>query len=447
VTSPRKLLILLLLVALIIRLAWVLSRPAELAADLPDQTEYLSVAQNLVQGRGMVFHDPRFDADVYAFRAPGYPLLMALCGANVRAIRMIQALLDTSVVLAVYLLARRLLVSGERSEQSYLPLVAGVLVAFNPYLIYFSGLILSETLFTALLAWGLVLAVMKRRPAPPAPIAPPPPPAPRPSVIPMARRDVPEPPKPPPPKPRAPRRPLPYALFGGAILLALAVLVRPGAMVLPAILLALAGWATRQRWFSRLIVGAAVTFVVLLPWAYRNHRLLYVWVWTTTNAGHTAYDGFGPTATGASDLSDLRNWPDLRKLGEVGRDRLLGETAREWIQRDPIRAARLAVAKIARTWSPVPLSEGYGTRRNVLIGLGYSVPLFGLTLIGLVGGAMSVRAKALCLAPAIYFTAVVTVSVGSLRYRIPAEPPMAVIAAGAIRWVKLKGEGEWRKVR
>jgi hypothetical protein len=49
------------------------------------------------------------------------------------------------------------------------------------------------------------------------------------------------------------------------------------------------------------------------------------------------------------------------------------------------------------------------------------------------------------LIPAIYFTAVHMLSVGSLRYRIPAEPPMAVIAASvaalpAVGW-KRSGRG------
>jgi hypothetical protein len=38
------------------------------------------------------------------------------------------------------------------------------------------------------------------------------------------------------------------------------------------------------------------------------------------------------------------------------------------------------------------------------------------------------------LLPALYFTAVHALSVGSLRYRVPAEPPLAVLAAaGAAR--------------
>ena len=65
-------------------------------------------------------------------------------------VRLAQALLDTSTVLAIYLLARRF-----REERG--ALVAAAIVAVNPFLIYFSGLVLSETLFTAMLAWGLYL--------------------------------------------------------------------------------------------------------------------------------------------------------------------------------------------------------------------------------------------------------------------------------------------------
>src|SRR5207247_7605124 len=36
-------------------------------------------------------------------------------------------------------------------------LFAAALVAFNPFLIYFTGLLLTETLFTAMLAWSMVL--------------------------------------------------------------------------------------------------------------------------------------------------------------------------------------------------------------------------------------------------------------------------------------------------
>jgi len=102
-------LIVLLAVALALRLGWALSRPVNEATirALPDQREYLELGRNLLAGRGLVMHDERLDTDVHAFRTPGYPLWIAACGGSVRAVRAVQALLDTSTVLAVFILARR----------------------------------------------------------------------------------------------------------------------------------------------------------------------------------------------------------------------------------------------------------------------------------------------------------------------------------------------------
>src|SRR3954469_4928421 len=151
----------LLLIALALRLGWGMSRDSSdeaVGRSLPDQREYLELGRNLLHGRGLVMSDPRLGVEVKAFRTPGYPLLVAASGGNIRAIRIVQSLFDTSTVLAIYLLARRWL--SERQS-----LFAAALVAFNPFLVFFSALILSETLFIALLAWGLALLV--RRPLPP----------------------------------------------------------------------------------------------------------------------------------------------------------------------------------------------------------------------------------------------------------------------------------------
>jgi 4-amino-4-deoxy-L-arabinose transferase-like glycosyltransferase len=362
----------LLLVSLAIRLAWGLSRPAELGAELPDQREYLMTAKNLLAGEGLQFFDRRFNSDVYAFRSPGYPTFVAMCGASPRIVRAAQAVIDTSTVLAIYLLARRWL--DRRAS-----LVAAAFVGFNPFLIFFAGLILSETLFTAALAWGYAMVARKQ--------------------------------------------------LVGLVPLAIAVSVRPATMLLPPIVCAIAAWPSRRAVMGWFQLGIAASFAVLFPWALRNHQTLGAWVWTTTNTGQTAWDGFRPGATGASDLATAPAVPEIKGLSEVDRDRVLGQLGRHYMLENIPRSVGLAVKKIARTWSPVPLSDEYASARNTIIGLCYALPLFVLTLVGLFRRNLPGPAKALCLLPAVYFTATVAISVGSLRYRIPAEPPMAVIAA------------------
>ena len=379
---------LILLAALAVRVGWAATRPSDDATleSLPDQREYLECARSLRNGEGLSFTDPRFDQRVYAYRTPGYPLFLAMTGPSARVARILQAILDTSTVLAVYLLARRWLAPTAC-------VFAALLVAFNPFLVYFTGLLLTETLFTAMLAWGMLFITS--------------------------------------------RRTLPWLL--GAILLTASILVRPGALPLPTLLGVLASLAVnrhpvepyqRKRW--ALPVGTSMlilTMLVLLPWALRNHRVVGAWIWTSTNGGITRYDGFNPDATGASDQSFVDAMPQLRSMTETQRNDYLAREADHFIRTRPLDSLKLAGRKIARTWSPRPLSSEFARREYVLIALAYSVPYLTLFVLGWVTSPMPAPAKLFLAAPAVYLTAAAALSVGSLRYRIPAEVPMAIVAA------------------
>ena len=237
----------------------------------------------------MFFTDPRLDDRVYAFRTPGYPAILAACDAKIQIARILQCFLDASAILATYLLARRWV-----SEKD--AVFAAFFVAFNPFLIYFCGLILSETAFTALLIWGMWLLTSKRT----------------------------------------------LAWLAGGAILALSIMVRPGAVGIPVVLGVLAAMAivpVRRRW--PLPVASTMvlfTIAVMLPWAYRNSRAVGEWVWTSTNAGFTAYDGFNPDATGASDQRFVGRIPQLRSMSETARNAYLKEKARNSSM--PIRRRR-----------------------------------------------------------------------------------------------------------
>src|SRR5687768_6003679 len=132
---PLRRLALVLLVALALRAGLGLWLPADAAfiQALPDQVEYLQLADSVLKGDGFVLVDERYPTPqtLLAQRMPGYPLFVAACGGSVRAVRIAQALIEASTVLAVFLLARRWL----RVRWS---LLAAALVALHPFLIYFS---------------------------------------------------------------------------------------------------------------------------------------------------------------------------------------------------------------------------------------------------------------------------------------------------------------------
>ena len=383
----------LLVAALALRLTWGFIHSEQIDSRLPDQQEYLQLAQNLMNGYGLNFYDYRFYESVYAYRMPGYPLFI-VAGGSVHAALFHQKLIDTSTVLATYLLARRWLNKGPS-------LMAAAAVAFNPFLIYFSALLLSETLYAALLAWGCVLLVWH-----------------------------------------------PNFLWGG-IVLALSVLVRPSAVVLPVVLGIVSVFVNytpgliegKRRWL-RLPVGTSMlllVIVVLFPWALRNKTTLGHWIWLTTNGGVTRYDGFNPDATGASDQRFLEaaEFRILRHLNEVERDEYLSQQAgnyvRDRLQNEPMRLVRLTAIKIARTWSPIPLSAEFGSKRLYTIAAAaYSIPFLTLSVVGLWASFLPRAARLFLLCPIVYFTMIHAVSVGSLRYRVPTEPLLAVLAAAGL---------------
>jgi hypothetical protein len=121
-------------------------------------------------------------------------------------------------------------------------------------------------------------------------------------------------------------------------------------------------------------------------------------------------------------------------MDELERDAFFNQEAHQWIRAHPGQAMRLAGVKILRTWSPVPLSAEFGgSSLYFWVGLLYSLPLDVLILLGLWKGNLPRSAKVFLLLPAIYFTGIHAVSVGSLRYRVPVEPPMCVIVgSGAL---------------
>jgi 4-amino-4-deoxy-L-arabinose transferase-like glycosyltransferase len=367
--SGSKILLIIFLAGLLLRLGWALHQPNDTASlqALPDQVEYLSLGQNLLLHHTLFFYDHRFDQVVYAYRMPGYPIFIALCGGSPMVVRWIQAIIDASNIFAAYLLARTFL-SRKNS------LAAAALIAINPFLIYFSGLILSETLCTAMILWSIVLCLSKKN-------------------------------------------------IAGPILIALSVLVRPSGLLL-ALLLPLVAGAKRIH----IAIGLLTLILMLSLWAWRNQTILGKWIWLTTNDGITQYDGFNPNATGASNQQFAQHIPYLQQIDEVDRNAYLSTQAHEYMRTHPARIFSLAIAKLARTFSPVPLSEQFSRPMYLAIAAVYSLPVFFLALIGLLRGPGGSRMKLLLLTVPIYFALIHAFSVGSLRYRLPAEPFLAILA-------------------
>jgi len=139
------------LLALFVRGEWVAfaNRPPQ---PLNDPWMYHTLAQRIADGQGYTMPD----GTATAYYPVGYPAVLgalyALLGPNILAAKMLSAVLGAATVAVTYRLGVILL--GLR-----VALVAGVLLAFFPSQVFYTGTLLSEPLFTFLFMLGVLMAV------------------------------------------------------------------------------------------------------------------------------------------------------------------------------------------------------------------------------------------------------------------------------------------------
>ncbi len=406
--------------AVVLRLTWILVGWLNVGPTLvyPDEVLHWNLADNLVHHGALVSDDGR-----YAARMPAYPLFLAafawLDGVGILVVRIAQALLSAGAVVVGYQLALRAV--GQRGA-----LLAGLLLTFNPYDVFFCRLLLTEALFTPV-AVGLVAASWH-----------------------VLATDA--------------SRWRPLAVV--AALGALAVMTRPSAAAwIPLVWLLLVVLATnRRRTALRLVIAPVLLLLCMVPWGLRNLAVLGHPAWLSANGGLTLYDAQGPQADGSSDQSFLQDpaiQARLADLGEVERDQLLQRLALQQMRRDPIRVVSLAFTKFTRTWNPWPNVPAH---RNTLAGhagAAYTIIVVLTALLGLLrttvpprsGGApqqstprckdssgvplllssASVRRlHALIWLAVLYFTLLHMIYIGSVRYRVPLMPLLAIAAGTAV---------------
>lgn len=395
----------LFIAALALRIGWVLYRWSQSGAQFSydDEALHWQLATNLVRDGALVSDDGRYTA-----RMPVYPLFLApfaLAGSTgVLLARLAQALIGALTTHVAHRFARSTF--GDRGG-----IFAGILVCCDPFAVFFANLLLTEVVFTLLLVlWvsaaarvivgtrGLSRSVLSTMLIPS-------------SVI--------------------------FALCG-----ALALLTRPSfALLLPlGWLLVLMMSAERRRLAPPLLLSPLAIVVLLLPWGLRNMAVLGGPAWLSANGGVTLYDAQGPQADGSSDQSFLAEMPELGDLGELERDRVLQQRALDQMRSDPARVLHLAWTKFKRTWSLTPNVAEHSRGATALASAAYTAVVLLAAFVGLGRSlrrpsAQSTswrRVQALLWAPVVYFTLLHCIYIGSVRYRIPLMPVLAIAAAASV---------------
>ncbi|MEZ6089020.1 MAG: glycosyltransferase family 39 protein [Pirellulaceae bacterium] len=350
------------------------------------------------------------------FRVPLYPLMIApFIDSNdpyrhVLSVRLLGSLLGTLAVGGIIVLGRDIF--GKPAS-----LCAGLLAALYPGGVSMSILVLSEAPFCPLMVVNLLLwrnAMRSER---------------------LRKTSV-------------------LSVLAGGVA-GLAVLARPSWLLFAPFAGFLQWIVLRDR--RTVVMGASmlVGFVVVMtPWWLRNYQITGHFVLTTLQVGGSMYDGLHPGATGASDTgmgftsefalaqqeADAAVVASTGVLDSTFEYRLnarMAKAAKEWVFANPIEFVRLAFIKIGRTWRPWPVAEETSGR---LVTLAAPIGFFAVMLPALIG-LWRQRARGweifLLWAPAIYFTLLHAVFIGSMRYRLPAVLVLSILAGATwCDWLK-----------
>jgi hypothetical protein len=397
------------LLALTVRVGYVTVAKWSDEVEFSDALYYATQAQTIADGDWFHHPDhPREAADHAPLTSISQAPVALVFGKSVLAQRMAQAVYGTLAVVAIALLARRVAgATGGRLGGDRVGLFAGGIAAVYPNLWANDGVIMAETLtalFVALLLWA-VYGFLDR--------------------------------------PGYDRAALVGAIAGVATLARAEVALLALLAFVPVALRV--AWPWTRRLVAIGVVGG-VALLVLAPWTIYNATRFEKPVLISTNDGLTLigancdsqYDGPDPGLWGIECLPPGSFTDDQdRDQSVVNAD--YRHLAFEYIRDNLGDLPRVMAIRVARTWSlydpafMVEYNDSEG-REPLVSWLGF-VAFWVLVPAAVVGGVL-LRRRGRALWPLLATVVVVTITsaafYGLVRFRVPAEVALVVLAAVAV---------------
>lgn len=347
-----------------------------------DDGDYYTIAISLItQGTFSLPTGPT------AYRMPFFPLFLAfwhlLLGPQPYAALPVLLAVGALIPVGTYVLGRAL-------ANRAVGLLAGLLLAFDYELAFFSRLYMTETIFAALVLAGMLAAWRLR--------------------VTMSWR---------------------WAATAG-VALGCACLTRANFLPFVALLLlwlVWAGWERRRLAFRNATIVGAIVVALWLPWVARNYLVFHRLIPFTTQGGAAYYGLYNDISTSGHPDIPYGFWvwrivdpPDEpgKVWDEAALDEYQRELARDWIVAHPAEAIKVSLAQAAYFWSAEERGSYY---RVVPIGL--------ITLL-VVAALRRQPDTILWLVLALAMTGLAVISVGQNRYAYPLRPILAVMTAIAL---------------
>lgn len=402
--SEKKILTLIFLVALAVRLAYVLFFAGSYLS--PDSSEWIANAQLIISDH--TYGD--------SWRPPLYSFFLALVyflfGQTLLAIRLTQSLLGAATCLLVYYISRT--VFNKKVGFS-----GACLCSFYPYFIYYTGDVLAETLLTFLLAASIeCLVYFQEEPT------------------------------------------WPKAILAG-FCLGLTSLCKP--VILPFVIL-LPVWGIivyRQQWrqvLPKISIILAVTILVILPWSVRNYFYYHEFTLVSTS-GASLWLAYNPLAARLEKLPELLStqdqnskvlpeefeyYPRLRfieinNLPRMEADKVFKKEAWDFMKNNPKTVIWLWSKRFFHFWRLYPLVATPANKVAAFLTSGLVI-IFGW--LGLLISLRHWRKTLLFLFLLGTYTVVYIFSLTNIRYRIPIDTCLMVFAAYTLGWLYQRVRGQ-----
>jgi 4-amino-4-deoxy-L-arabinose transferase-like glycosyltransferase len=199
-----------------------------------------------------------------------------------------------------------------------------------------------------------------------------------------------------------------------------------------------------------LAIYVGIYCVLMAPWWLHNYKAYQTFVRLNLGSGVALLSGNSPSnqSGGIDNNLNATMAPFAEIADPVARDKAMQRAALNYIKEDPGRFLIQAAKRFQRFWSPWPLTEEYSRPLYKLIAFCSFIPVLLLALVFVVlYGRTYFRRIAPLLLFIVYLNSLHLVFPASLRYRLPVEPFLIILAAaGAVhlvdRWSQKKPSRE-----
>ncbi len=242
--------------------------------------------------------------------------------------------------------------------------------------------------------------------------------------------------------------------LGAGALLGCAALVRPVALLLPAVYggaVLLHRGITREAFLQQFRTGALALIAMLAvisPWTYRNYQLYGEPVLISTNGGITFWMGNTPGTDGG--YMDIPT--ELHGLSDLEQERILGARARQYILDEPgtfvLNTLRKFVAlygneSIGVVWNERGIAQAFGAASVLPLKRFTQLAWLAIVLCTVLGCVALIKEhgwRHVVFSPIVvsiaYFTAVYIVTVAQDRYRLSFAGQIGIVAAAGVGLVR-----------